>query len=510
MLVRTTEENNMDYSSHIYKIALHTFPLIIGGSIAVAATFGNAVIITNISNEAVAANAYISSIKNALIYPPRSIFFALQPLLGKAFQEKDYANIGKYWRYSMLLGLELSVLLSIPLLNIEFILKKAHQNEALSEITGRYFYYYAASVPATMTLEIINELFVTTNNEYLLIPSSMLRTGLELGLNLFFIDYLKMGMNGWAISTLLQPYISSFILLGYLANSQKFRDLRLFNIGHDGSNYTQTAVAIYQKQKEILQLGSPICLQAFVAFGAYFIDILMLGKMDLNGMTAFNACNQWSAWIINILSALSTSACVLTSHKIANNQLLDARKIGETAITLGVVISVTYLIISSLAYKPMTSVLLHSDHNTKKILSYAKILMPIVGVCTLGFGLKFITAGAIRGHQKTTISMLADISGTILGLGLSAVLGFVGKQGAVGIGTGEALGLMIASVLILVYFSKNTAINNRYSSMFNPIQRTFKKLSAINKDIVFSEINTSEHSPIHIEDEDIEMIRAEI
>ena len=492
-----SEENDMDYSSHLYKLVLHSFPIIFGGSIAVAATFGNAVIITSISNEAVAANAYISSTKNLLIYPPRSIFFALQPLIGTAFKEKDYPTVGKYWRYSLLLGLGFSAILSIPLLNIEFILKKSHQNEALSEITGHYFYLYTAAVPANLTIEIINELFVTTGNEYLLIPSSVLRTGLELGLNLLFINYLKMGINGWAISSLLQPLISCFILLSYIASTQKFSKLKLFDINSDCADYRQTLSAIYQKQKEILQLGSPIFLQASVAFGAYFIDILMLGKMDLNGMTAFNTCNQWSAWIINVHTALSTSACVLTSYQIASNKLLDAEKTGKTAIALGALISVMYLIISSLAYEPMTAALLHSDHNKKNILSSAKILMPIVGACTAGFGLKFITAGAIRGYQQTKISMLADMSGTVVGLGLSAVLGFVAKQDAVGIATGEALGLMIASVLILVFFSKKTTINNRYSSMFNSTQHVFNRLSEQEKKILSLETNTFENSPLH-------------
>lgn len=506
MTVSNTEDSPMDYSSHLHKLVLHTLPLIIGGSIAVGASFGNAVIITGISSEAVAANAYISSIKNVLIYPPRSIFFALQPLLGKAFQEKNYASIGKYWQHSMLLGLELSILLSIPLLNMSFILKKAHQNEQLADITGHYLYFYAAAVPANIGIEITNELFITTNNEYLLIPSSLLRTGLELGLNLFFIKYLKMGILGWEVSTLLQPLLSCMTLLLYIAHSKKFEELQLFAIKNNDPTYRQILSAIYQKQKEILQLGAPICLQAFVAFSAYFIDILMLGKMDEKGMVAFNACNQWSSWTINILSALSTSACVLISQHNGSNKVLDAKKMGETAIILGAVLSLTYLMISSLAYKPMTAVLLHSDDNKEPILSSAKNLMPIVGVCTLGFGLKFITAGAMRGYQKTKTPMLADVSGTILGLGLSAVLGFIGKKGAIGIATGEALGLMIASMLLLGYFSKKTGMSHQYCSMFNRVHHVFERLPAKDKDVVplhddSLDISTAGYSPMHIDEE---------
>ncbi|MCR9192945.1 MAG: MATE family efflux transporter [Gammaproteobacteria bacterium] len=452
------------------EVILHTLPLIAAGTIAVVASFGNAVIITEVSDEIVNANAYVGSIKNLLIYPARAIFFALQPLIGTAHQNEDTQTIRKYWQYSLLLALELSLVLCIPLLNIEPILNFSHQNKILSAITGNYFRYFAAAVPAYMLTEITNELFVTTNNQQLLIPSSILRTTLELGSNYLFIHVLHMGANGWALAALLHPILSACIILLYIALSEKFKHLELFKINANGSTI-QSLVEIYAVQKRIMQLGVPIGLQSLVGFGAVFSEILMLGEMDVNGMVAFNVSNQWSNWILNIHTSLSTTASVLTSQRRSRSSPSNPENIGKIANYTSVVISVAALIVMSLAYKPMTSILLNSNNNKEKIMSYTKVLMPLIGVSTLGFGLKYITTGALRGYEETKTPMIADIAGTVAGLGLSATLGFAAKAGPIGVGVGDAVGLMCAALLLLYVFAKKTSKNNKYPTMFskNPL-----------------------------------------
>ncbi len=468
----SVEEGEIEDSSltSFKDICSHTLPIIAGGTLAVISSFGNAIIIASISDDAVKVSGYVGSIKNVLIYPARSIFFSLQPLIGDAYQKKDFETAGKYWRYSVLLGFELGLLLCIPLMNIDLFLQVTHQNKELSTITGQYFSYFSAAIPANMMIEITNELFITTGNESLIIPSSILRFSTELGMNAFFINFLKMGIHGWALSSFIQPITYSVILMSYIALSNKFQDLHLFRFNNCNQNLIQSLNEIYDFQKKIMVLGFPVCIQTFGGFGAYFSEILMLGSMNVNGMIAFNTSNQWSNWILNIHTSLSTSACVLTSKKLANKELLSANKVGQVAINTSVVISIISLIIMSLAYKPMTEVLLNRNNDKEKILSYAKIIMPIIGVSTLGFGIKFISSGAMRGYKDTKVPMLVDLVGTLAGLGVSATLGFATKMEALGIATGDAFGLMLAGMLLMCFFSvKNSKKRDYRFFTYNPL-----------------------------------------
>lgn len=468
----------MPYWHQFNQLASHTFPIMVGNSISVAAAFGNAVILTEISQSAVAANAYISSIKNLLIYPARAIFYSLQPLVGKAFQEKDYLLMRKYWIASLFLGVGLSVALSIPLLNIEHILLLLNQNEALAKITGYYFGFFVYALPSTMLIEISNELFITTDNQFLLIPGNLLRTGLELSLNFLFIKLLKMDLNGLILSAILQPIISSAILASYVICSKKFQDFKLCSIKRNPTSTDRIMPSLCQIKIEILKLGLPIAFQTLGSSGAYFIQILMLGQMDVYGMVAFNLCNQWALWIINLHISLSASTSVLIAERLSKNDPINARKMGQTAILTGAMISCVSMVIMSLAYKPMTDVLLHPDPANEKIIALSKFIMPLTGLCTIGLGLKFIASGAIRGYKETRIPMLMDTAGTLTGLGCSAILGFTADLGSIGVVIGDAIGLLLVAGLILKYFSNKTVVPNRYASMFHRREYNFLPLAA--------------------------------
>ena len=468
----TEEESKAEdsYLTILKDVCSHTLPIIAGGTLAVVSSFGNAVIIASISDDAVKVIGYVSSIKNVLIYPARSVFFSLQPLIGDAYQKKDFATAGKYWKYSVLLGLELGLILCLPLMNIDSFLRLTHQNKELSTVTGEYFRYFAAAIPANMMIEITNELFITTGNESLIIPSSFLRFSLELGMNAFFINYLKMGIHGWALSSLIQPIIYSIILMSYIALSNKFKNLHLFRFNNSNENLMQLLNELYHFQKKIMVLGFPVCVQTFGGFGAYFSEVLMLGSMNVNGMIAFNTSNQWSNWTLNIHTSLATSTSVLISKKLANKELLNAKKVGEIAISASGLISIISLIIMTFAYKPMTEVLLNPDNDKDKILHYAKIIMPIIGVSTLGFGIKFIASGAMRGYKDTSTPMLIDVVGTLAGLGLSATLGFATNMEAIGVATGDAFGLMLAGMLLMYFFSmKNSKKMDYRFFSYNPL-----------------------------------------
>lgn len=486
--IENADGHEVDDLLNFKKLILHATPLCIGNIISVAATFGNAVIITKLGKDVVAANIYIGNVKNLLLYPTCSIFFALQPLLGKAFKENDYVAVSQYWKNSLLLGLEMSFLLSIPLLTIESILVKANQDEHLAKLTGHYFQFFIAAVPTVMINEVITELFITTDNHYLLIPTNLLKTGLELSLNIIFIDWLDMGIEGWAMSSVLQSLTSCCALLIYIANSKKFSQFRLFDTNSRG----QMLRVIYETQKEILQLGVPICLQTLGGLISYSIEILMLGKMDINGMIANGVCNQWYSWIINAQISLSASTSVLTGQQIIERNPVDAKKIGKTALNVTVAISILSLVVMSLAYKPMINVLLSSNSGNESILSYAKIFMPLLGISTLGFGVKSVITGAIRGYEETSVPMYMDIGGTIAGLGLSAILGFATTAGPIGVGIGDAIGLMLTAALILTYFSKKIPGINRYSSMFRRVSSGSELVSIPNRDADHCIENTTE------------------
>jgi len=455
-LVEGSEIEIETAASLLKKLLKHTIPIVLDNLIVASTDFGNAIIITKIGGSAVAANAYIGTIKNLFLSPTGAIFYSLQPILSKEFAKHNQGEFNEILKSSLLLVVPISIATAAILIPISSLLKLLGQDELLSDITADYFRYYVGSLPASLIIQNLLQVFLSTNNQILLIPTSILRTTLELGLGFTFVYGFEMGMTGWKLSTLLQPWISLiFILLGLkLTNRFDFSSMFKINLNQHGPK--ERICNILGKQLEILRLGVPVGGQIFLELAARFTNTLILGRQSQYALIAYNISGQWTYWIVNLHASISTSAAVLVANLRAKGKLAELKKVGNISLAIGFSISTAALITYSALSRPLTSVLLDKDSNYEAIADFSKIILPIASVSTLSFGFKYISSGIARGYEKTTAPMLWDFAGSVaIGLTLAILLVFAFDwDDPYAVVVAELIGSIFASLGTTIYAHK--------------------------------------------------------
>jgi MATE family multidrug resistance protein len=438
--------------SVLKKLILHTLPIAADSLITASTDFGNAIILTKIGPDAVAANAYIFTIKNLILFPTSAIFYSLQPLLSRRFIENKNEESISIFRSSILLIVPISIVTGAILIPIGPFLKLVGQDPHLADLTARYFYYYMGSIPAALLIKNLLQMFLSTNNQILLLPASILRTTLGLGLGFGFVYGLKMGMAGVGLSALLEPWISLFLLSLGSKLTGRFDVFTLFKLNFPQEGKPNKIYEILRMQGTILRLGIPVGAQNFLEIGAHLINALFIGKQSKAALIAYNISGQWSYLIATLHSSLSISAAVLTSAYISQRKSVEIKKLKLLSLGVGLGISSVGIGIYSTLYKPLTLLLLNSASDQEAILNSSKIMFPIASAGALGFGFKYISSGISRGYEKTMVPMILDFAGTaIIGLALASLFTFVFNFGPNEIVLAELVGIIFAAITTTFY-----------------------------------------------------------
>jgi hypothetical protein len=221
------------------------------------------------------------------------------------------------------------------------------------------------------------------------------------------------------------------------------------------------ARAFLTTTKYMLRLGSPIVLQIAGETSIRLINSLMLGKISQKGLTAYGISTQFSYWFIMLEASIATSTCVLIAKKMAHKDLQDLRRIVNVSYVTGAaLIFLAFPFFLSLQ-KEMTNIFLDSDDEA--IHEYTKFMIPLSLLSVLGYGMREISAGALRGYEETKSAMIIGLLGTLFGVVMGAIMAFGLNAGPVSVLLGEVAGMIISAIALHVryrYKSDNYIIHN--------------------------------------------------
>ncbi len=197
----------------------------------------------------------------------------------------------------------------------------------------------------------------------------------------------------------------------------------------------------------MLRLGVPIGAQHVLEFGAFALVALMMGWLGTREMAGHQVAINLAALTFMVPLGVGDAASVLVGHAVGRRDPEGARGAARAAFACGIgFMAVTAAIFLTL---PVQLAGLYS--RDMAVISVAIALIPIAGVFQIFDGTQVVAGGILRGLGDTRAPMIANLLGYwVVGIPVSAYLGFHSGLGPAGLWWGLVLGLGLVGTSLLI------------------------------------------------------------
>jgi multidrug resistance protein, MATE family len=197
----------------------------------------------------------------------------------------------------------------------------------------------------------------------------------------------------------------------------------------------------------MLRLGLPIGGQHVLEFGAFALVALMMGWMGTRQMAGHQIAINLAALSFMVPLGVGDAASVLVGQAVGREDPAGTRSAARAALILGA----AFMSLTAAIFLGFPHQLAGWYTREPDVVSIAAVLIPIAGVFQLFDGLQVVSGGILRGVGDTRGPMLINLVGYwALGLPVSGYLGFVLKEGPVGLWWGLVLGLAVVAGSLLM------------------------------------------------------------
>lgn len=196
----------------------------------------------------------------------------------------------------------------------------------------------------------------------------------------------------------------------------------------------------------LLKVGVPIGLHHELEFGAFGATALLMGTLGTIEMAAHQIAINIASLTFMVPLGVGSAAAVLVGRAVGRGAPDDARRAAGASLVVGVGFMVTSAVVMLLL--PAALAGLYTDFDAVLVLAAA--LIPIAGAFQVFDGTQAVAAGALRGLGDTRVPMLIGLVGFwLIGLPVSAALGFGAGLGPIGLWWGLVAGLGAVALLLL-------------------------------------------------------------
>jgi MATE family multidrug resistance protein len=199
--------------------------------------------------------------------------------------------------------------------------------------------------------------------------------------------------------------------------------------------------------RRMAAIGVPIGLQHSLEGGAFIVVALMLGSIGAVQMAAHQVAINLAALTFMVPLGISGAAAVLVGQAVGRADPVSARRSAGAALILGGGV----MCISALVFLTIPGLLARLYTIDASVVAVAAMLIPVAGVFQVFDGLQVVSIGVLRGVGDTRTPMIvAAVGYWLVGVPVSAWLGFRAGMGAVGLWWGLVVGLAAVAVTLLI------------------------------------------------------------
>jgi MATE family multidrug resistance protein len=426
-------------------------PVIAAQLAQISMGFVDTVMVGRLGPEALAGIALGNSVFFTLLIISGGVVQAVGPMVSQAVGADDRTTIARSVRQGLWLGVLLTIPAALLLWNAGALLRLVGQEPATADRAAGYLQAILWGFLPACWFTALRSFVEGLARPLPVTIISLVGVGLNVGAN-YVLMYGAWGLpalglvgTGWA-STIV--FWTMFGLLSALVVTTRpfcthpvFANLRVPDL---------------EVLRELVRIGGPMGVSRGVEAGLFMITALMAGTLGATALAAHQVALQCAAFTFMVPVGVAIAGSVRVGQAAGRTDPDAARRAGYASILL----STAFMGVAALAFwlLPRPIVALYLDVSAPAnadVVPLAVTLLGVAAVFQVFDGVQVAASGALQGLKDTRIPMLIAVA-TYWGIGLTSgyVLGLRRGWGAEGLWWGHVVGLVAASILLLLRFRR--------------------------------------------------------
>lgn len=435
-----------NYSSQLLRLAL---PVVLSQAGQVSVMFADTVMVGQLGEVPLAAVSFAGNLTVPLIYLG-GMAFCVTPLVGHRFGASRNKSIAFCLKQSRLFSLLVGVVQTLIGIALWTLIPFMGQDSGVVELSRSYMPILIASLlPAQIFLG-YKQFVEGLHNTRLPMMISVVGNVLNIFLNYILIYGLgpiaAVGVNGAAWATL-----ASRVLM-WLAMEIVIRHNHLSSPFFE----VQRRVPIsWRAIKRLTAIGLPIGGQMVVECTTFCLGGIMMGWISTAAMAAHQAIITVICLTYMMAGGLSSAVTIKVSVSLGQRDVPSVVRYTRTALKQVVAFMFLVCITLVLGNEAIPRLIVDSE----AVVAVAAQLMIIGGCFELFDGVQVVALGALRGMDDMRYpAIVSGVAYVATCIPMAYVLAFPVGLGANGIWIGFLLGLLVASVMLLLRVKKQISI----------------------------------------------------
>lgn len=430
----------LELNSSEYKKTLRlSIPVIIAQAGQITVGLIDNIMIGKLGTTPFAAASFTNTLFNLVLIFGLGYSFALTPLVGKSWGEKDHKTIGSWIKNGLMANAFMGVILVLVLLIMYFMIPFMGQPESVLQPSKDYLMILTISVFPMMVFygykQFAEGVGDTKTAMKIMLWANIINT---IGNYIFMYGKLgapEMGLQGAGVGTLISRI---FMAVAFIVLFYKKEQYELFVKLYNQSFFC------WKRFMKVVKLGIPLGGQTVMEACAFGLCAIMVGWVGEIGMAAHQIAITLSTLGFMIYQGLGAGTTIRVSHYKGQNNKEGIVRATKTAI----MIMIIYSTFSVLLYWGARNILPLMFTQDPTVIQLAAQMLIVCGLFQLVDGVQIVIAGTLRGLADARIpAVITFISYFMLSIPFSYMSAFVWGYGAVGIWFGFPLGLFVCACL---------------------------------------------------------------
>jgi MATE family multidrug resistance protein len=426
--------------SELRETAVLALPMVVVQVGIMAMGFVDTLMVGHVSGDVLAAvalgNIYFF---NVSIFGTGTLM-ALDPLVSQAVGARDEASVAIATQRGAILALGISIVTILLLLPSASVLRAFHQPEMVVREASIYLTISALGVLPFFAFVLFRQTLQALGRVAPIVGTIVVSNLLNAALNWVFVyGHLgspPMGARGSAIATAVARWAMALALL-VLARRELVPRLSPVIAG------AGDRVALWS----MLKLGMPIGAQQMLEAAAFGAIGLLMGVLGTRELAGHQVAITLAALTFMVPLGVGAAASVRVGRAVGAGDAVGARAAAHAAYVCGV----GFMCLTALAFLFLPRQLAAMMTSDPAVIAIAAALIPVAGVFQVFDGGQAVGAGVLRGLGDTRVPLVSMLGGYwLLGLPVSAWLGFGTGMREVGLWSGFVVSLGVVALFLLL------------------------------------------------------------
>ena len=401
-----------------------------------------------IDKEALAAATVALSVFFPLFMLYIGFSYGFTPLISQAYGEGDEKKIAAILKHALILNLIIGFILTGLLYLCIYAIPFLHQPAHIVQAATEFFSIIALSMIPVIIFQVFKQFIEGLGNTKQAMVVSILGNVVNILLIVFLVygwyGFPELGLNGIAYATLIARIVMAVSMLFFFLFTKRY--------AHYRSEYKK-AVFEWKTFVEVFKKSYPVGLQMSFESGAFSLAAIFVGTFGTVQISAHQIALNLASVTYMVATGIAAAATVRVGFEYGRKEKTELQIAGRTAIILVLALMGT----TALMFTLLHTVLPSFYTEDVEVIQIAGSLLWMVAFFQLSDGVQVVSMGALRGMGDVVIpSSIAFTAYWILGLPLGWILAFIVGWEVYGIWIGLTVGLVFASIVLLVRFLKKS------------------------------------------------------